>query len=59
MMLLKAAAKRRHALRGGKKACPCCADYGARKVGGSNRQRARQIQRRVEARAWRKEEAMA
>jgi hypothetical protein len=52
MMLLKSAAKRSHALRKGKRACSCCCDYGSTKHGAKNRQRARQTQRRVEARAW-------
>ena len=55
MLMLRTAAKRTHALRGGRKACHCCADYGSTKNGARNRQVARQQQRRVEARNWRRE----
>lgn len=54
-MILKAHARRIHALRGSGKACPCCSDYGERKAGPKNRQRARQQQRQIEKRTWRTE----
>ena len=57
MMLLRDHAKRTHALRGRQQACHCCSDYGSTKAGKTNRQIARQQQRRVEERSWRSEVA--
>lgn len=55
--ILRAAAKREHALRGGGRSCPCCCSYGSTKGGARIRQAVRQQQRRIEDRAWRAEAA--